>query len=711
MTTFLGPVRIAATGTAGTVEKLRINTPGTVDNTAAIIVGASAAACKPLVVQGASSQTANLVEWQDSTGAVLGSVASGGALTATIVNTPAGSISATTVQGAINELDTEKAALAGAVYTGQVAIGASTPTAMIAITGAHPDTSATTYGLLVQPTANSTATVIHTAARVRARTPATAYTVAELNGLVVGTPVIGAGSTATSVYGLKLEPQTGGGTTSYGAAIGASTTQTLWVSYNADNTTAAAGIAFGSSRDTTLHRSAANELTSGKLVLGAGLTATTGTFTGLVDVNSASGLKVRSGASDGFEFEQYNTNSWQLRALTPGSTLKIADADLQVGDAKNIVFDTSTGTKIGTATSQKIAFYNVTPIVQPANTVAIDDVLVNTGLRASGGVANFSSPITTAATGYVKTGAAVTGSRPSASTAGAGAMFYDTTLAKPIWSDGAVWAEAPAGGTIGNGAFGDGSDGTVTISVNTNLARDMYYDNLTVNSAIILKTVGYRIFVKGALTNNGTIHNNGNPPAVHVGGLAGPYVTLSGGSDGGNGNVAAGSNGGGNSPCVVACNGGNGGSGPSGAGGTGGVCTVLTAAKGSIRSSPWLILGHTLALGTIVTVATGGGGGGGGGDGTNRGGGGGGAGSYVAIAASIIVNAGTISANGGAGGNGSAGNSGGGGGGGGGVVALLYRTLTNTGTISANGGAGGTKVGTGVNGSTGSAGVVISLAT
>lgn len=39
-------------------------------------------------------------------------------------------------------------------------------------------------------------------------------------------------------------------------------------------------------------------------------------------------------------------------------------------DAVNMVFNTSTGTKIGTATGQKIGFWNVTPIVQPTTAVA-----------------------------------------------------------------------------------------------------------------------------------------------------------------------------------------------------------------------------------------------------------------------------------------------------------------------------------------------------
>jgi hypothetical protein len=55
---------------------------------------------------------------------------------------------------------------------------------------------------------------------------------------------------------------------------------------------------------------------------------------------------------------------------------------------------TTTGTKIGTATTQKLAFWNATPIVQPTASTAIDTLLTNTGLRASGGGANFDTPIT-----------------------------------------------------------------------------------------------------------------------------------------------------------------------------------------------------------------------------------------------------------------------------------------------------------------------------
>lgn len=79
----------------------------------------------------------------------------------------------------------------------------------------------------------------------------------------------------------------------------------------------------------------------------------------------------------------------------------------QTYTAVNLVFDTTTGSKIGTATTQKLSLWNATPIVQPANTVAIDTLLVNMGARASGGVSLFDTDVklSTVGTGlYVKEG-------------------------------------------------------------------------------------------------------------------------------------------------------------------------------------------------------------------------------------------------------------------------------------------------------------------
>ena len=53
--------------------------------------------------------------------------------------------------------------------------------------------------------------------------------------------------------------------------------------------------------------------------------------------------------------------------------------NVKINDTFNLVFDTSTGTKIATATTQKLGFWNVTPIVQPATGGASATFLANAG--------------------------------------------------------------------------------------------------------------------------------------------------------------------------------------------------------------------------------------------------------------------------------------------------------------------------------------------
>jgi hypothetical protein len=65
---------------------------------------------------------------------------------------------------------------------------------------------------------------------------------------------------------------------------------------------------------------------------------------------------------------------------------------------------------------------------------------------------------------------------------------------------------------IGNDeVYGSGSDGDVTIAngVTSQITRDMYYNNLTINSGGRLLTYGFRVFVKGTLTINGAIGSYG----------------------------------------------------------------------------------------------------------------------------------------------------------------------------------------------------------
>lgn len=53
---------------------------------------------------------------------------------------------------------------------------------------------------------------------------------------------------------------------------------------------------------------------------------------------------------------------------------------------------------------------------------------------------------------------------------------------------------------IPDSVYGSGKDGTVTISTNTDLTRDMYYNNLTIAPGVHLNTNGWRVFVRNLLT-------------------------------------------------------------------------------------------------------------------------------------------------------------------------------------------------------------------
>ena len=315
-----------------------------------------------------------------------------------------------------------------------------------------------------------------------------------------------------------------------------------------------------------------------------------------------------------------------------------------------------------------------------------------------------------------------------------------------------------------NDIFGDGSDGGVTISSDTTLTADIYYNDLTIQTGKVLNPNGFRIFVKNQLTflgtgkiaaNGGSGGNAGNGAAGpgYAGGTAGTAGTIantvgslpaslagkagasgpggSGGPSCGGGAVpgtagdaaaktlsGAGSAGGaGGNDEVADCGG-------AGAGGAAGSTsgTIFNTIHNSIAA---YLLVDFLPAEAMFTISAGSGSGGGGGSARNDGAGGGGGGGSGATggivwlaARKIVTVSGNnfIEANGGNGGNGGNGatgvtNSSGGGGGGagarGGAVIIIYSSKANTGTISVSGGTAGTKGtgGTGAsNGSDGNAG-------
>lgn len=147
--------------------------------------------------------------------------------------------------------------------------------------------------------------------------------------------------------------------------------------------------------------------------------------------------------------------------------------------------------------ADKLGLYAATPITQPANTVAINDVLVNLGARATGGTSNFSTTI------KPRTGGTAAGSEPlqftSASlltTATAGTLefltdkYYGTittgTARKELTLNDAALTSGRVPFVTTNGRLTDDSDmsfATDTLTV-TKIAATTFTGNPTLNDAV-----------------------------------------------------------------------------------------------------------------------------------------------------------------------------------------------------------------------------------
>jgi hypothetical protein len=145
------------------------------------------------------------------------------------------------------------------------------------------------------------------------------------------------------------------------------------------------GLLFGTgdaSYDTNLYRSAAatlktddnfivdlNLTVNGNSTLGNANTDTTiiRGITKIADSSQTNGILFGSGDAD-YDVNLYRDAANSLRTddnFTVAGTTTLGNT-VTLGDTVNIVLNTGTGTKIGTNASQKLGFYNATPVVQPA---------------------------------------------------------------------------------------------------------------------------------------------------------------------------------------------------------------------------------------------------------------------------------------------------------------------------------------------------------
>lgn len=267
------------------------------------------------------------------------------------------------------------------------------------------------------------------------------------------------------------------------------------------------------------------------------------------------------------------------------------------------------------------------------------------------------------------------------------------------------------------GAFGDGSDGNftyVTSGTPYTIAREWNYADLTIQAGATVKPAGFRMFVRGTLSNAGSFNDDGLSAtgATQGAGLAARQFLGAQSGAGGAGRNTTGVGTGGSA--ISSSSYGSLGVMPTGGAGgqADGANLGGTAGGATPGSARWASL---LVYGRGATAVNGGSGGGAGGcnvgTGTATSGGGGGGAGDVYIAARYITNTGTISAIGGKGGDAVAtgdGKAGGGGGGGGGHVGIVTMTPSTSigGVVSAAGGVGGAAAGAGSPGSGGTAGSV-----
>jgi len=124
-----------------------------------------------------------------------------------------------------------------------------------------------------------------------------------------------------------------------------------------------------------------------RVVGNVGSQATGVSVTGRAAGSGADLTVISSGTNENLVINAKGSGTISLNPTGTGAIL--VNQNLTIADGKDIVLDTTTGTKIGTATGQKLGFYNATPIAKP--TLATDDAagiitaLVNLGLVTAAG--------------------------------------------------------------------------------------------------------------------------------------------------------------------------------------------------------------------------------------------------------------------------------------------------------------------------------------
>lgn len=338
-----GGFKVAATGTPSTVEKFRVVDPTTADTAANVIISASASTSKALVVQSAASQSVNSFEVQSSAGV------HGFSYDPSVQHLKMGS-NGNGVLGWNNS---------GYEY---VVVG---PNSGIAATGLAAS------GVIRLWTEPNTASIY-----INAGTSGTAGTIEKMR---VGAP--------TTVDNSTNSILSASAATSKALVLQAKASQTANIQEWQDSTGAVKLYvgktgSFGAMSigvDAATNSNAFRAYYAQTLLYYTLIDAGTGTIelnTNSVDstwINQA--IKAKSGQTG--DLTQWRNSSGTTIAYVSAAGLA-SFAGLSIVDANNIAVGSTTGTKIGTSNTQKLGFWNATPIVQPTTAIAAATFVANT---------------------------------------------------------------------------------------------------------------------------------------------------------------------------------------------------------------------------------------------------------------------------------------------------------------------------------------------
>lgn len=270
-----------------------------------------------------------------------------------------------TPTGILHVVPTWTVASGASAVLNDVLIAAATVT----VTGSTNVTTATGFNYFVvqQPTFSGTVTITHGATLYIANAPATS------GGLSITVPAairVGGGMALLADYAAVATANRG--TVSLGGGAWDGSTSGFFAgsssgTYFAINTTASFA---GSHTDFQQ---------AGKSVFK--VSAVASAVNGFLFTVSATGNAVAFAAQGTDTNIPLNIDTKGSGALvfqatgTGGITLS---RDVTISDAKNIILNATTGTKFGTATNQKLGFWNVAPIVQPTTAIAVSTFVANT---------------------------------------------------------------------------------------------------------------------------------------------------------------------------------------------------------------------------------------------------------------------------------------------------------------------------------------------